>query len=92
MCQHIGDNTLVGLSPDSDETTVEITETGGGYVSVTTLVNTAVVGMRRPVRAYAVDQVLAVIGIDPRTLSWKFLPSLPTPSLHQVLLDCEAAP
>jgi hypothetical protein len=91
LCQHIGDNTLVGLSPDSDETAVEITETGGGYVSVTTLVNTDVVGMRRPVRAYAVDQVLAVIGIEPRALSWKFVAGKPPMGLHQMLVE-EARP
>ena len=72
-------------SPDEDKTTVEIIGSGGGYFSVTTLVNTDAVGMRRPVRACAVDQVLSVIGIDPRALSWKFLPSLPPPSLQQVL-------
>ena len=86
LCQHVGDGTLVGLSADPDGESVEITGAGGEYVWLTTtLDNTQVVGMRRPVRAYAVDQVLAVIGINPRALSWKFVPNAPPIGLREML-------
>lgn len=86
LCQHVGSGTLIGLSPDTDETAVEITGDGGEFVAVTALINTEVVGMRRAVRADAVDQVLAVIGIEPRGLSWKFLPDPPL-GLREMLVD-----
>ena len=92
LCQHVGDGTLVGLSADPDGELVEITGAGGEYVWLTTtLDNTQVVGMRRPVRAYAVDQVLAVIGINPRALSWKFVPNAPPIGLREMLAG-EARP
>jgi hypothetical protein len=90
LCRHIGDSTLLGLSPDPDGEAVEITSSGGDYVWVTTtLDNTQVVGMRRPVRACAVDQVLAVIGINPRALSWKFVPGTPPIGLQQMLVEAQ---
>jgi Protein of unknown function (DUF3102)/DNA N-6-adenine-methyltransferase (Dam) len=86
LCQHLADgNTLVGRSAGSDETLVEITGTGGEYVWLTTLVNTEVVGMRRPVRSDAVEQVLAVIGIEPDSLAWQVVPGEPPLGLREVL-------
>ena len=85
LCQQLGQSTLVGRSADSDETLVEITGTGGEYVWLTTLVNTEVVGMRRPVRTDAVDQVLTVIGIEPRSLTWEVVPGMPPIGLRHML-------
>ena len=85
LCQQLGDGTLVGRSPAPDETLVEITGAGGAYVWLTALVNTEVVGMRRPVRADAVDQVLNVVGIEPDSLAWQFVPGAPPIGLREVL-------
>jgi hypothetical protein len=92
LCQHLAEgNTLVGRSTGSDETLVEITRTGGEYVWLTTLVNTEVVGMRRPVRSDAVEQVLTVIGIEPASLAWQVVPGAPPIGLRGAL-DGEIAP
>lgn len=92
LCHRLADgNTLVGRSAGSDETLVEITGAGGEYVWLTTLVNTEVVGMRRPVRSDAVDQVLAVIGIEPDSLAWQVVPGAPPIGLREMLDDGAAS-
>jgi len=91
LCRQLDDGTLVGRSPGPDETLVEITGAGGEYIWITTLVDTELVGMCRPVRTDAVDQVLAAIGIEPKSLAWQFVAGAPPIGLRAAL-DGEAAP
>jgi hypothetical protein len=77
LCQEIATRTLVGSPPGSDDPVVEVTGSDHeGYVWVTALVGSEVVGTRRAVRVDAVDGVLTVIGIDPNSLAWQFVPPI----------------